>query len=137
MFYGINCYDKVLMHNPLSPRALPAKWATTHPKTRYCEVYLKDDLGTAGPITSSDYYGLYVLEEKIKIGKNRVDIDKLQPENTTCAQRHGRLLAEHRQIQPRWSAITCAEAADLVPGPRLLRDHLPSRTTAIHQQLFQ
>ena len=30
------------------------------------------------------YYGLYVLEEKIKVGKNRVDIDKLRPENTNA-----------------------------------------------------
>src|SRR6185369_4342184 len=36
------------------------------------------------PITRANYYGLYVLEEKIKVGKNRVDVDKLRPENTNA-----------------------------------------------------
>ncbi|HTL56672.1 MAG TPA: lamin tail domain-containing protein [Candidatus Limnocylindrales bacterium] len=83
VFYGIDEFDKVLMHNPLAHELYRAMGHyTSH--TRYVEVFLKDDYGTPGPITAGDYNGLYVLEEKIKIGKNRVDIDKLQPENTTA-----------------------------------------------------
>jgi hypothetical protein len=72
-------------------------------KTRYCEVFLKDDLGTAGPITSSDYNGLYVLEEKIKIGKNRVDIDQLHPENTSAPSVTGGYLLSIDKSNPGWS----------------------------------
>ncbi len=83
VFYGIDCYDKVLMHNPLALE-LYREMGHYSSRYRYVEVYLKDDSGSPGPITSADYNGLYVLEEKIKIGKNRVDIDKLQDENTNA-----------------------------------------------------
>ena len=83
VFYGIDCFDKVLMHNSLA-HELYREMGHYSSRTRYVEVYIKLGSGTAGPITKADYYGLYVLEEKIKIGKNRVDIDKLQPENTNA-----------------------------------------------------
>ena len=83
VFYGIDQYDKVLMHNRLSHQLYRDMGHYTS-RTRFVEVYLKTGSGTAGPVTSSDYYGLYVLEEKIKIGNHRVDIDKLHPENTTA-----------------------------------------------------
>jgi hypothetical protein len=83
VFYGIDTFDKVLMHNTLAHQLYRQLGHYTS-RTRYVEVYIKLGAGTAGPITRADYYGLYVLEEKIKIGKNRVDIDKLQPENTNA-----------------------------------------------------
>ena len=83
VFYGINEFDKVLMHNPLA-HELYREMGHYSSRTRFVEVYLKDDSGVPGPITRADYNGLYVLEEKIKIGKNRVDIDKLRPEDTTA-----------------------------------------------------
>ncbi len=82
VFYGVDEFDKVLMHNPLT-HELYREMGHYSSRTRYAEVFLKADSGAPGPITSADYNGLYVLEEKIKIGKNRVDIDKLEPENTT------------------------------------------------------
>ena len=81
VFYGIDCFDKVLMHNPLA-HELYRQMGHYSSRTRYVEVYIKLGAGAAGPITRADYYGLYVLEEKIKIAKNRVDIDELRPENT-------------------------------------------------------
>ena len=83
VFYAINGYDKVLMHNPLA-HELYRQLGHYSSRTRFVEVYLKDDSGTPGPITAADYNGLYVLEEKIKIGKHRVDIDRLEPENTSA-----------------------------------------------------
>ena len=82
IFYGIDQFDKVLMHNPLT-LGLYRDMGHYSSRARYVEVYLKDDAGAPGPITAADYNGLYVLEEKIKIGKNRVDIDQLEPENST------------------------------------------------------
>ena len=82
VFYGVDQYDNVLMHNPLT-HSLYRDLGHYSSRTRFVEVYLKDDGGAPGPITAADYNGLYVFEEKIKIGKNRVDIDQLEPENST------------------------------------------------------
>jgi hypothetical protein len=83
VFYGINSYDKVLMHNPLAHQ-LYRQLGRYSSRTRFVEVYLKADSGTPGPLTAEDYNGLYVIEEKIKISKDRVNIDELQAENTTA-----------------------------------------------------
>jgi len=45
-------------------------------KTRFVEVFLNYD---GGSLTASDYFGVYVLMEKIKIDPNRLDIDKVSP----------------------------------------------------------
>jgi hypothetical protein len=44
------------------------------PRTRFCEVYLHDD--PSAPLHAS-YEGVYVLTEKVKRDKNRIDIAKL------------------------------------------------------------
>ena len=82
VLYAPNGFEPVLIHNPMA-HEIVRQMGRYSPRTRFVEVYLKDDNGTPGPITAADYNGIYVIEEKIKIGKNRVDIDKLQPENTT------------------------------------------------------
>ena len=43
-------------------------------QTRFVEVFLNHD---GGSVSASDYYGVYVLMEKIKRGSDRVDIDEL------------------------------------------------------------
>ena len=48
--------------------------------TRCVEVFLND---SGGKISQRNYIGVYVFEEKIKRGKNRVDIAKLTPEDVT------------------------------------------------------
>jgi hypothetical protein len=49
-------------------------------RTRLVEVFLNEARGKLRP---RDYIGVYVLEEKIKRGKSRVDIEKLTPQDTT------------------------------------------------------
>ncbi len=99
VFYGIDEYDKALMHNTLS-QSLYRDLGHYSSRTRFLEVYLKVDAGTAGPVTTADYYGLYVLEEKIKIGKNRVDIDELEPENTNAPSLTGGYLLSIDKSNP-------------------------------------
>ena len=50
------------------------------PRTRFCELFAHrhDDL-----LSSAAYAGVYVLIEKIKRGAERVDVEKLNPEDTT------------------------------------------------------
>jgi CotH protein/lamin tail-like protein/Ig-like domain-containing protein/chitobiase/beta-hexosaminidase-like protein len=99
VFYGIDDYDKALMHNPLT-HELYRELGHYTSRTRFVEVYLKDDSGAPGPITTADYNGLYVLEEKIKIDKNRVDIDKLEPENTNAPSVTGGYLLSIDKANP-------------------------------------
>ena len=83
VLYAPNNFEPVLFHNPLAHQLYRDTGHYTS-RTRFVEVFLKDDTGSPGPITWADYNGVYVLEEKIKVDKNRVDIDKLAPENSTA-----------------------------------------------------
>jgi len=81
VLYGINGFDTSLMHNPIFQwfgRQLAGQFTT---RNRYVEVFRKVD---AGPVTTNDYFGLYLLLEKPKRNKNRVDITPLQPEDTNA-----------------------------------------------------
>ncbi len=50
------------------------------PRTRLVEVFIHR---SSSPLTARDYAGVYVLVEKIKRSKDRVDIAKLKPEDNT------------------------------------------------------
>jgi hypothetical protein len=83
IFYGTDNFDKSALHNPLTHELFREMGHyTSH--TRYAEVYIKRSSGTASTVVAADYAGLYVIEEEIKIGKNRVNIDPLRPENTNA-----------------------------------------------------
>ena len=81
--YAPNEFDLSLIHNPLAYQ-LSREIGRQAPRTRFVEVLLKDDRGPSGPINlpnfsaSGDYNGIYVFMESIKIGENRVNIDRLQ-----------------------------------------------------------
>jgi hypothetical protein len=68
------------LHGPYSDKTLLRNFVAYHignqlgrynPKVRFCEVFL-----------DNQYWGIYVLTEKIKRDKNRVDISKLSPTDT-------------------------------------------------------
>lgn len=83
IFYGTDVFDKSALHNPVT-HELYRQMGHYAIRSRYAEVYIKRTSGIAGTIIAADYAGLYVIEESIKIGRNRVDIDKLHPENTNA-----------------------------------------------------
>jgi hypothetical protein len=60
--------DKTMLRNALT-YYLGAKMGRWQPRFRFCTVYLNED-----------YYGVYLLIEKIKRGKDRVDISNLKPD---------------------------------------------------------
>ena len=70
--------DKTLMRDVI---AYEMSRAMGHyaPRTRLVEVFAHTG---NGKLTYRDYAGVYVLVEKIKRGKERVNIDKLRPEDT-------------------------------------------------------
>lgn len=69
--------DKSLMRNVLVYE-LSNQIGLYAPRTRFVELFLNE---TEGKVTKEDYRGIYVLIEKIKRDKDRVDIAKNQPDN--------------------------------------------------------
>jgi len=69
VLYAPQKEDAVLIHNPFIYQ-LSRDIGRYSPRTRFVEVYFN---AGAGPIGMTNYHGIYVLEEKIKIGRHRVD----------------------------------------------------------------
>jgi hypothetical protein len=70
--------DKTLMRDVLAYELSNemGQWA---PRTRFVEVFISE---ANGRLSRSNYAGVYVLEEKIKRDKSRVNIAKLEPVDT-------------------------------------------------------
>jgi hypothetical protein len=68
-------FDRALMRNSFICE-LSNEMGHYAPRTRFVEVFINYD---GGSLTANDYYGVYVLMEKIKIGSDRVNITELLP----------------------------------------------------------
>lgn len=73
------CPDKSLIRDAYV-YSLGAGLGLQAPRFRYVELYTNLD---GGPLEASDYQGLYLVVEKIKDGKNRLDLKDLDPEDIT------------------------------------------------------
>lgn len=79
VLYAPNNYEPVLIHNPFAHQ-LSRDIGRYSPRTRFVEIYFVSS--GIGAVQSSAYNGIYVLEEKIKVGDDRVDIPKLAPQES-------------------------------------------------------
>lgn len=82
--------DRSLIRNVLG-YGLWADLGYYAPRTRFCEVYLRTDPDV--PVVES-YEGIYVLTERIKRDGDRVDISRLEPEDTREPEISGGYLLE-------------------------------------------
>lgn len=71
--------DKTMIRDVLAYE-LARRMGHYAPRTRFVELFIKR---SGGNVSMRDYHGVYVLVERIKRGKNRVNIDKLEPEDTS------------------------------------------------------
>jgi hypothetical protein len=71
--------DKTMIRDVLAYQ-LSNQMGEYAPRTRYVEVFVHN---SRGPVSMNDYEGVYVLIEKIKRGKERVNIAKLGPEDSS------------------------------------------------------
>lgn len=94
VLYAPNLYEPVFIHNPFMYE-LSRQTGRYASRTRFIEVYKN-----SGPLTSNQWQGIYVLEEKIGIGKHRVDIDKLQPEDRLAPEVTGGYLLKVDRVDP-------------------------------------
>lgn len=85
ILYAPNQFDRTYLHNPIA-QALGRQMGHSALRTRFAELFFN----TAGGVVTypspagGNYNGIYVIEEKIKVGKNRLDIDRLDPQDTNA-----------------------------------------------------
>jgi hypothetical protein len=124
VLYGPNRYEPVMIHNPFVHQ-LSREMGRYSPRTRFLEVYFSRG---AGPLTRADYQGIYVLEEKIKVGKHRVDIDRLGPGDTKLPEVSGGYLLKIDRLGPNESGLWVGEAAMVYVEPKERVISLPERS---------
>lgn len=77
--------DKALIRNPFAFQ-LGRTIGIQAPRTRHFEMFLSSN---GGPLSSSEYVGVYALFEKIKDDRNRTDLANLEPTHTTSPEISG------------------------------------------------
>ena len=102
--------DKSLMRN-----ALPYQWSNDIGQwaahTRFIEMFLH---AGAGDVTMSDYVGVYVFMEKIKIGPHRVNIAKLGPDDNDEPEVSGGYIIAKDKIDPTDQTFVTSRGQTLV-----------------------
>ncbi len=90
------------------------------PRTRMVETFLDT---TGGPVrlpnftSAGDYHGIHVLEEKIKRNRNRVNLDRIQQENTTPPGVTGGWLLKIDRVDPDERAFSAAGTTIIYMDP--------------------
>ncbi|MDP6687830.1 MAG: CotH kinase family protein [Acidobacteriota bacterium] len=78
ILYAPYNFDRALIRNALIYE-LSNQIGRYAVRTRFCEVFVNTN---GGALSYNDYVGVYVFMEKIKRDKNRVDITRINPEDT-------------------------------------------------------
>ncbi|MBN2506248.1 MAG: lamin tail domain-containing protein, partial [Verrucomicrobia bacterium] len=83
VLYAPNQFDRNYLHNPLA-FALGRQLGHWAPRTRFAEFFFNTGGGTVTypSEASGNYNGVYVLMEKIKANNDRLDIARLDPQDT-------------------------------------------------------
>lgn len=123
VLYAPNMFDPVLIHNPFVHQ-LSRDMGRYSSRTRFVEVYL---VLHSGAVKAEDYAGLYVLEEKIKIGKNRVAIDKLGADDLTEPDLTGSYLVKFDRLGPLERGFWAGGAELVYVDPKEEVINLPQR----------
>ena len=123
VLYAPDCFEPVLIHDPLVYQ-LSNEIGRYAARTRLLEVYLNT---TGGPVVPADYNGIYVLEEKIKRGTDRVDVAKLQPDDNTMPAVTGGYMLRIDRLGPGEDGFTGAGQTILYDGPEEVEMTTPER----------
>lgn len=124
VLYAPNNFEPILIHNPLAYE-LSNQIGRYAPRTRFVEVYLNTG---GGAVSSANYNGIYVLEEKIKRGKDRVDVDKLEPEHVNPPQVTGGYMMKIDRLGPGENGFGAAGQSMAYVDPSETEIELPQRT---------
>jgi len=81
-------------------------------RTRYVEVYLNTNGGSIN--YTGDYWGIYILEEKIKGGDDRVDITKMRPTDNSGEAVTGGYIFKKDRVEATESSFTTRDGQTFV-----------------------
>jgi hypothetical protein len=123
VLYAPNQFDPIMIHNPFI-HELSREMGHYSPRTRFVEVFLVQH---PGAVTARDYIGVYVLEEKIKIGKHRVAIDRLGPEDLKAPEVTGGYLVKFDREGPGENGFWAGGASMVYVDPKESVIELPQR----------
>jgi hypothetical protein len=123
VLYAPTEYDLIMIHNPFIHQ-LCRDMGHYSPRTRFIEVFLARH---AGSLNARDYCGLYVLEEKIKVGKHRVAIDRLGPEDLKSPEVTGGYLVKFDRLGPEESGFWAGGVSMVYVEPKEPVIKLPQR----------
>ncbi len=136
--------DKSLMRNFLS-----YNWSNEMgryaSRTKFIEVFLNTD---GGSVSMSDYVGVYVLMEKIKRGKDRVDIEALGPEDNAEPEITGGYIFKKDKLDSGEPTFNTSTALQLIyvdpngyditePQKEWLRNHINEFESALRGPNFR
>ena len=133
VLYAPNNFEPILIHNPLAHR-LSRDIGRYSSRTRFVEVYLVTD-SAEGSVRTTTYNGIYVLEERVSRGPDRVDVDKLEPENNTVPSVTGGYLLKVDRGGPGESGFSGARQGIIYVDPSEEEIRLPER--AAQRQYLQ
>ena len=139
-------YDRALIRNPFT-YTLANEMGRKAPNTRFAEVYVNYE---NRPIQESDYQGIYWITETIKINKHRVDLKKLDADETQLPKVSGGYIFKFDQAATDKTApqVTCTAKSgitcwtdcevvepDPMPAPEQLA-YLTQYVQSFHETLF-
>lgn len=101
VLYAPNVYDPVLIHNPFIHQ-LSRDTGRYSPRTRFVEVFV---VRGTGRLRTNYYHGLYVLTEKVKIAKGRVNIERVDADDVKPPKVTGGYLLKFDRLGPNESGV--------------------------------
>jgi hypothetical protein len=131
VLYAPGLWDEPLIRNPLIYQ-LSNDIGRYASRTRWVALYLNT---TGGAVSTADYNGLYVLEEKIKRGPNRVNIQKLEEYDNTSPDVTGGYMLKIDRLGPGESGFYAAGETLLYVDPK--EEDITTPQRAPQQQYIQ
>ncbi|MDB6029913.1 MAG: Por secretion system C-terminal sorting protein [Verrucomicrobiales bacterium] len=124
ILYAPNAVDPVMIHNAFIFQ-LSREIGRYSPRTRFVEVFVVRD---SGSVKEAHYQGIYTLEEKIKISRQRVNIDHLGAEDLKPPAVTGGYLLKFDRLGPGEVGLVSSGDRGLVyVEPKELILNLPQR----------
>ena len=96
VLYAPYTYDRALINNAFV-YDLSNQIGRYAVRTRFVEMYVNSNDDT---VSAGDYVGLYILMEKIKRGEERVNVEKLEPWDSTAPRMTGGYMLKIDQADP-------------------------------------
>ena len=128
VLYAPNGYDTANIHNPLADE-MSLRLGRYASRTRFVEVFLNEGAkldGTAS-LGTTNYNGLYVLMEKLKISPDRIDMDRLQPTDLAPPEVSGGYLLKIDRADPGDTGFSAGGETILYVDPKESEIKAPQR----------